>query len=134
MEFDKSKVFTALNADELEVGSKVIVADSIHYLKEKVISNGKPTMLMEVRDDTFQYRFRTGEDEEEVFALAYFVEEPIENVLKWTDLKLLDKVVNNKTGKRCIVTAIDPCDKVFPVAFGLEWISSRDLADWEKED
>ena len=29
MEFDKSKVYTALNADELEVGSMVIVADSL---------------------------------------------------------------------------------------------------------
>ena len=29
MEFDKSRVYTALNADELKVGSQVIVGDSV---------------------------------------------------------------------------------------------------------
>ena len=36
MEFDKSRVYTALNADELKVGSKVIVADSLQGLKDRV--------------------------------------------------------------------------------------------------
>lgn len=30
MEFDKSRVYTALNADELKVGSQVIVGDFCH--------------------------------------------------------------------------------------------------------
>lgn len=33
MDFDKSKVYTALNADELKLGSKVIVADDLKTLK-----------------------------------------------------------------------------------------------------
>lgn len=33
MKFDKNKVFTALNADELPIGSKVIVADNLASLK-----------------------------------------------------------------------------------------------------
>ena len=36
MKFDKSRVYTALNADELKVGSKVIVADSVRALKNAV--------------------------------------------------------------------------------------------------
>ena len=36
MEFDKSRVFTTVNADELKVGSKVIVADNLASLKRRV--------------------------------------------------------------------------------------------------
>lgn len=36
MEFDKSRVFTALNADELKPGDKVIVADDLMTLKRRV--------------------------------------------------------------------------------------------------
>lgn len=33
MEFDKSRVYSTLNADELKVGSKVIVAETLTHLK-----------------------------------------------------------------------------------------------------
>ena len=36
MEFDKSKVYTALNADELQIGSKCIFADTVKGLQRKV--------------------------------------------------------------------------------------------------
>ncbi len=36
MEFDKSRVYTAVNADELKVGSKVICADTVKVLRKKV--------------------------------------------------------------------------------------------------
>ena len=36
MKFDKSRVYTAINADELPIGSKVIVADNLASLKKKV--------------------------------------------------------------------------------------------------
>ena len=36
MEFDKSRVFSAVNADELKVGSKVICADTVKGLRKKV--------------------------------------------------------------------------------------------------
>ena len=32
MEFDKSRVYTALNADELQIGSKCIFADTVKGL------------------------------------------------------------------------------------------------------
>ena len=73
MDFDKSKVYTALNADELKVGSKVAFADSLSDLKQ------------DVRDETFDIlEAIRGEDKSErfviegglAFALAYLVSEP----------------------------------------------------------
>lgn len=39
MKFDISRVYTAVNADELKAGDKVIVADTIEILKEKISEN-----------------------------------------------------------------------------------------------
>ena len=36
MEFDKSRVYTAVNADELKIGSKCIFADTVKALRKKV--------------------------------------------------------------------------------------------------
>ena len=36
MEFDKSRVFSAVNADELPIGSKCILADTVKALRKKV--------------------------------------------------------------------------------------------------
>ena len=36
MEFDKTRVYTALNADELKVGSRVIIGNTIEELKNRV--------------------------------------------------------------------------------------------------
>ena len=36
MEFDKSRVYTAVNADELQIGSKCIFADTVRGLRRKV--------------------------------------------------------------------------------------------------
>ena len=73
MEFDKSKVYTALNAEELEVGSKAALADSISDLK------------WDVRDESFDIlEAVNGEDRAErfvrkggvSFALCYLVSKP----------------------------------------------------------
>lgn len=36
MEFDKSRVYTAVNAEELEIGSKVILGDTYRTIKNLV--------------------------------------------------------------------------------------------------
>lgn len=73
MEFDKSKVYTALNAEELEIGSKVAFADSLSDLK------------WDVRDETFDILEAVrGEDKSErfvreggiAFSLCYLVSKP----------------------------------------------------------
>lgn len=129
MEFDKSKVFSMLNAEELKIGSMVIVDDNLRSLKEKVESGAETSIIEEIRTDDCIFRFGT---EDDVYALAYLVKEPEE--LKWTDLELLDKVVCIKTGRTAVVTAIDPGDKTCPVAFGPEWMPVGMLKDWKKED
>ena len=77
MQFDKSKVYTALNADELKIGSKVLVADTIGNLKDLVKSDEDPAMLAEIDNDYIAYRFRCEDDQQE-YALAYLIEPPTE--------------------------------------------------------
>lgn len=103
MEFDKSRVYTAVNADELKVGSKVIVADDLGDLKDAVLNNEKPETLLKVFDEYSQYRFQVGYGGNAVFALVYLVEEPAK--LKWTDLKVGD-IIRRDT-MTAMVTAID---------------------------
>lgn len=58
MEFDKSRVYTALNADELKAGDKVIVADDMASLRTNVEDNQEPFVLMEVLIEDERARFR----------------------------------------------------------------------------
>lgn len=44
MEFDKSRIYTSVNADELRAGDKVIVANTLYDLR-KNFSMGKPKKL-----------------------------------------------------------------------------------------
>ena len=62
MKFDKSRVYTALNADDVKPGSRVIVADDLAALKEKVEKNTEQypfdeVNLDEVNPDSNPYRF-----------------------------------------------------------------------------
>lgn len=91
--FDKSRVYSAANADELKVGSKVCLADSLSNLKSKVYRE-KTVTLLRINDEDQQYRFG---DENCNFALAYLIEPPEEKILKWTDLKVGD-IIRTKDG------------------------------------
>lgn len=63
MEFDKSKVFTALNADELKVGSKVICAFSIVDLKRRVYEGDKITKVHSILFGTTEHRIEVYYDD-----------------------------------------------------------------------
>ena len=72
MEFDKSRVFTALNADELKPGDKVIVANTIGHLKHYVAHCTKENCIIKgILDEEETRRFLTPGDK---FSLAYLVE------------------------------------------------------------
>ena len=80
MEFDKSRVYTALNADELKVGSKVIVADSLQGLKDRVNKSASDedyiSRIGSILPETAVHRFKTlwgGE-----YPLAYLISPPKE--------------------------------------------------------
>ena len=78
MEFDISKVYTALNADEVKPGSRVIVADDLAALREKVEINTEQypfdeINLDKVNPDSNPYRFNVSSIS---FMLCYLVSEP----------------------------------------------------------
>ena len=78
MEFDKGKVYTALNADELLVGSKCIFADTICILREQVQRKNYEDcifLLRRIRGDDSTYRFDNGE---RWFSFVYLIEPPAE--------------------------------------------------------
>lgn len=73
MKFDKSKVYTVLNADELKKGDKVIVADDLVFLKALVERGSKLSTIDEIYDENCQSRFLV-EGYDYVYSLAYLVE------------------------------------------------------------
>lgn len=131
MNFDKSKVYTALNADELQLGSKIIVADTIGELKSSVSNNENPKELLKIDNDYTQYRFGTGCSS---YAFAYLVDKSKCVELKWTDLKVGDIIRYNEVA--AMVTAIDSDDDDYDyhVYAGNDWIHDNDLKYWDKVD
>ncbi|MFC1239721.1 hypothetical protein ACFGOO_09870 [Treponema vincentii] len=79
MEFDKSRVYTAVNADELKVGSRVVLCDSLLELKEAVETEKKRTIqnLAIIHGEDMPFRF-TGDKYHSGHSLAYLVELPKE--------------------------------------------------------
>lgn len=80
MEFCKDRVFTALNADELRAGDKVIVGDILANIKENVKQGKFIRPLYMVEDECNSCRFVIKDDDYDLnretinFALAYLVE------------------------------------------------------------
>lgn len=74
MEFDKTRVYTALNADELKVGSKCIFADTVQGLK-KHIETKQILTLVGIYEEHKRDRF-IGSDGaiEASYSLAYLIE------------------------------------------------------------
>ena len=76
MKFDKAKVYTALNADELEIGSKCIFANTIQGLRKGVQDEDAETyveILTDVYDDDSVERFVVGNC---TYLYAYLIEPP----------------------------------------------------------
>ena len=74
MEFDKSRVFSALNAEDLPIGCKCIFADTLGALSAKVQSEAYKnfiTILKRIYNDGSYNRFDTGDD---LFCFAYLIE------------------------------------------------------------
>ena len=78
MEFDKSRVFSAVNADELKIGSRVILGDSLSELIEAVEAETEAAIqnLMIIHGENMSFRF-TG-DKYHSGRLAYLIEPPVE--------------------------------------------------------
>ena len=131
MEFDKSRVYTIVNADELKVGSKVIIADSLGLLKRLVELSDKANIhkLIKVFDCNAQHRFKVDNGYDCEYALAYLVNEP--EGLKWTDLKIGDVIRNKELPFiKHLITGID--EGAGQVFFCNSWTKGDELEEWEK--
>ena len=82
MEFDKSRVFSAVNADELPIGSKVILGNTLSELKEAVEAETEAAIqnLMIIHGENMSFRF-TG-DKYHSGRLAYLIEPQAEQKYK----------------------------------------------------
>lgn len=134
MEFDKSKVYSVLNAEELHKGDRVIVADTFQDLKYKVKSNAPAYVIEHIANEDTELRFevRINPGERIIsYGWAYLVNAAAP--LKWTDLKLGDRI--RKGNKHAIVTVIDGDDREgIHIAAGCIWICDENLVDWEREN
>ena len=73
MEFDISKVYTALNAEEVKAGSKVVLANTLKKLKEDVKDERFDTLESVIGEDQSERFVREGGIS---FALCYLVDKP----------------------------------------------------------
>ena len=137
MEFDKSRVYTALNADELPIGSRCVFADTIHDLRKKVESDSVQRhvyVLRAVRDGCEKERFE--EDVNTTFLLAYLIEppskpkyRPFESVEKAMDAikKHGGWVKDGGAGCTFLVLGYGKHKEDFSIYIGSEWASLEDL-------
>lgn len=128
MEFDKSRVYTALNADELKVGSKVIVADNVRDLKDAV-KDEDVCILQHIAVENSTFRFVSA-DNGESYALAYLVEEPEEKELEWFELRIGDVITKDDT--IAMVTQIDEGAKRSHIRAGDMWIPDIVIGEWKR--
>ena len=114
MEFNKSRVYTALNADELKIGSRVILGDSLSELREAVEAEKEAAIqnLMIIHGENMSFRF-TGDKYHSGHSLAYLIEPPSEEKYQmFTSAKKAWQTIKdhggwvNMGGDRYLITAI----------------------------
>lgn len=135
-DFDYSKVYTAVNANKLKIGSKVICSFSISDLKERVKEGEEIGEVFEIYPESFEHRFRVKFDNNRFsYPIAYLVSEPEEKKLKWTDLKVGDKITTSTWAgiRTAMVTVIDDNDDVGSLhVFAGCWLKDEELESYIK--
>ena len=91
MEFDKSRVYTAVNADELPIGSKCVFADTIFHLRKEVTDGFISSTLERIESDDFTSRFVDNGDYRYIY--AYLIEPPAEPKYKYKPFESVDKAI-----------------------------------------
>lgn len=120
MKFDKSRVYTSLNADELKAGDKVIVADCLDSLKFEVEKGAVIQELESIQNEMNDFRFVI---ERYQYNLAYLVERAKEK--KWRPYKDTDEMIEDYKKR----FNVDCPDYVMPLIWikHKEWPSSKYL-------
>lgn len=116
MEFDKSRVYTALNAEEVKPGSTGYFADKIYELKQQVLRGDSADTLAAVQSDgspfISQHSF--------AYEAFYLIDEPKEK--KWRAYKDTDEMVADFM-KRFNVNVPD-------YAMPLIWVTHKEVASY----
>ena len=136
MEFDKSRVYTAVNAEDLPIGSKCIFADTLGALSAKVQSEEYKdfiTILKRIYNDGFYNRFDTGDD---LFCFAYLIESSSKPMYKQFESveKAMETIIQHGglvkdegTGCTFLVLGYGKHKEDFYIYIGSEWVPLEDL-------
>ena len=89
MEFNKNRIYTAVNADELKIGSTVYVSDNMYYLKKCVEESLESSILTSILSEKEPKRFCISNNEK--WQLVYLIEPPDEP--KYKPFKDIDKAM-----------------------------------------
>ena len=136
MKFEKSKVYSALNAEDLPIGSKCIFADTVRGLQKRV-QNETAANYVEV----FVKLYNNGADDQFVadcytYNYAYLIEppskpkyRPFESVEKAMDAikKHGGWVKDEGAGCTFLVLGYGKHKEDFSIYIGSEWASLEDL-------
>ena len=81
MIFNPAKVYTQLNAEDLKIGSQIVVANNLYDLRsfiESYSSFDEAMTLSRIMPETWERRFALNPqiDAKNTFALAYLISEP----------------------------------------------------------
>lgn len=97
MEFEKSRVYTAVNADELKIGSKCVFADDLRELRRLVSIEDTSQVLIAIKGESYKHRFEQAKADcmgDTLFALAYLIEPPAEpKYKKYKPFESVDKAM-----------------------------------------
>lgn len=139
MEFDRSRVYSSVNADELKAGDMILVANTMADLKAAVRKDYKPVPLSGVAYEVFECRFETLGN---AYALAYLVERKenctncgshevcgyVQNVSKFACLNRCEnwKPKTEKNCTKCMHYKDDYCERYkIPVADPRSWACEK---------
>lgn len=142
MEFDKSRVYTAVNADELKIGSKCVFADDLRELRRLVSIEDTSQVLIAIKGESYKYRFEQAKADcmrDTLFALAYLIEPPAEPKYKpYKPFESVEKamdaikkhggwVKNGGTGCIFLVLGYGKHKEDFSIYINSEWVPLEDL-------
>lgn len=140
MEFDKNRVYTALNADELKVGSTVIVANDLRSLRARVekFDTSYEVHLSDILSEAAIHRFETSSGY--VYVLAYLIEPPKEPQYEPfstdnSDNQSIFKIItehggwlkDKTTGELSYISGIDIDHKSSQLHISNGWYSAEDI-------
>lgn len=100
MKFDINKIYTAVNADEVEVGSIGIFADTFEEFRTSIYNNyvGHKGSIREIRTDNHRDRFVPNELMKKASTLFYLLEEPKEE--KYRSYRNIDEFITDYCNKK----------------------------------